>query len=171
MVVAYPRRVRRLLVCLVLGFLAGVAWERRQAGPRLRTLLDPRPGERLLAVGPGADALATARRVAPGGTLELVHDRRPALDHALQRAAAAGVDNVVATLADPRSMPFADASFDGAFVVDADDCVVRELHRVVRSGGRVVVPGQLVEPAVAQGFRLDRRSGSPLGYVARLARL
>ena len=115
--------------------------------PRLRAALEPRPGERLLEVGPGTGyyALPVAGWLAPGGTLEILDVQREMLDHTLRRAAEQGRDGIVATQADARSMPYDDASFDAAYLVTVlgeipdQDAALRELQRVVRPGGRVVV--------------------------------
>jgi ubiquinone/menaquinone biosynthesis C-methylase UbiE len=156
---------------------------------RLREILDPQPGERLLEVGPGTGyyALPVASWLAPGGTLEVLDVQREMLDHTLTRAAEQRVEGIVATEADAQSMPFSDASMDGAYLVTVlgeipdQEAALRALHRVVRPGGRVVVgelfgdphwvsPGALQRRAEAAGFRWDRRAGTPLGYFARLAR-
>ncbi|HEX2088106.1 MAG TPA: methyltransferase domain-containing protein [Solirubrobacteraceae bacterium] len=128
--------MRRLAILAALGIAGGALWWRRRAPLRAVRALDPRPGERVLVVGAGRHALAVARRVAPGGTLELVDPRREALDDVLRRAAEEGIEGVVATQADPLALPFADASVDAAAAVGEHDA--RELRRVVRPGGRVV---------------------------------
>jgi len=156
---------------------------------RLRAALAPRPGERLLEVGPGTGyyALPVAGWLAPGGTLEVLDVQREMLDHTLRRAAEARVDGIVATEADARTMPYGDATMDGAYLVTVlgeipdQEAALRELRRVVRPGGRVVVgelfgdphwvaPGTLRRRAEAVGLRFERRLGTPLGYFARFAR-
>jgi ubiquinone/menaquinone biosynthesis C-methylase UbiE len=200
--------VRRLALLAALGLAAAaLRWRRNPSAcpysqrfwvdaphplitrPRLRAVLDPRPGERLLEVGPGTGyyTLPVAGWVAPGGELELLDVQQDMLDHTLRRAEQEGVDNLVATLADAQRMPYEDGRFDGAFLVtvlgEIPDQVaaLRELRRVVRPGGRVVVgelfgdphwvaPGNLRKRAEAAGLRFESRAGSPLGYFARLAR-
>ena len=157
--------------------------------PRLRAALEPRAGERLLEVGPGTGyyALPVAGWLAPGGTLEVLDVQPEMLDHTLRRAAEQRVEGIVATQADARSMPYEDASMDGAYLVTVlgevpdQEAALRELRRVVRPGGRVVVgelfgdphwvsPHALRRRAEAAGLRFERRLGTPLGYFARLAR-
>jgi ubiquinone/menaquinone biosynthesis C-methylase UbiE len=200
--------MRRLLVLGLLGLVGAALWWRRNPSacpynqrfwveaphplitrPRLRAVLEPRPGERLLEVGPGTGyyALPVASWLAPGGTLEILDVQRAMLDHTLSRAAEQRIEGIVATEADARSMPYEDASMDGAYLVTVlgeipdQEAALRELHRVVRPGGRVVVgelfgdphwvsPGALQRRAEAAGFRWERRAGTPLGYFARLAR-
>ena len=103
-------------------------------------------------------------------------------------AAEQGIDGIVATLADATEMPYEDASMRRRLPrhrarrdprPGAPRCA--SSHRVVRPGGRVVVgelfgdphwvsPARLRERAERAGLRFERRSGSPLGYFARLAR-
>ena len=199
---------RRLAILITLGLAAAALWWRRNPSacpysqrfwveaphplitrPRLREILGPRPGERILEVGPGTGyyALPVAGWLAPGGTLEVLDVQREMLDHTLRRAAEQGIDGLVATEGDARSMPYADASFDGAYLVTVlgeipdQQAALRELHRIVRPGGRVVVgelfgdphwvsPAALRRRAEAAGLRFERRTGTPLGYFARFAR-
>ena len=148
--------MRRLVVLAALGAVAAALGWRRGAPARLRRVLAPRPGERILAVGEGTavHAPALAAALAPGGTLEILAAQRAPLDRALSRAVHRGVDGIAATQGDPRALPFADASFDGACLLGGrgDDGTLRELRRVVRPGGRVVVARPLARFArVAQG--------------------
>jgi ubiquinone/menaquinone biosynthesis C-methylase UbiE len=200
--------VRRAALLAALGIAAAALWWRRHPSacpdgqrfwveaphplitrPRLRAILEPRPGERLLEVGPGTGyyALPVAEWLAPGGTLELLDLQREMLDHTLTRAAKAGLEGIVATQADATRMPYEDAAMDGAYLVTVlgeipdQEAALSELRRVVRPGGRVVVgellgdphwvsPGALTRRAEAAGLRFERRSGTPLGYFARYAR-
>lgn len=111
------------------------------------------------------------------------------LDHTLRRAAAAGLDNLLATRADARELPFGDGTFDGAYLVavlgevppheggggeSGQEAALRELRRVVRPEGRIVVgelagdphvvlPRALSARAAAAGLRVERRVGPRLG--------
>jgi ubiquinone/menaquinone biosynthesis C-methylase UbiE len=200
--------MRRLAILAALGVAAAALWWRRNPSAcpysqrfwveaphplvtrsRLREVLEPQPGERILEVGPGTGyySLPVARWIAPGGTLELLDVQREMLDHTLRRAAEEGLEGIVATQGDARDMPYADGSFDAAFLVTVlgeipdQEAALRELRRVVRPGGRIVAgelfgdphwvsPGALRRRAEAAGLRFERRSGTPLGYFARLAR-
>ena len=83
---------------------------------RLRKALAPRPGERLLEVGPGTGyyALPMAEWLSPGGTLDVLDVQQEMLDHTLRRAREEGIANITATRADARELPYGDDSFDGA---------------------------------------------------------
>ena len=153
---------------------------------RLLELLSPEPGERILEIGPGTGyySLDVAPRL-DGGTLEIFDVQQEMLDHTVRKATEAGVDNIVPTLGDARTLPYGDASFDAAFLVTVlgevpdQDAALRELARVLKPGGRLVVGetfvgdphvvrfGTLCERAGLAGLAFERRLGSPLGYFAR----
>jgi SAM-dependent methyltransferase len=156
---------------------------------RLREALAPAPGEHVLEVGPGTGyyALDVADWIAPGGTLDVLDVQQEMLDHTLRRARERGVERIAATRGDARSLPYADASFDAAYLVTVlgeipdQDAALRELARVLRPGGRLVVgelfgdphwvrPSRLRERAERAGLAYERRLGSPLGYFARFRR-
>lgn len=156
---------------------------------RLLEVLAPSSGERILEVGPGSGyyTLAVAEAVAPGGQLALLDVQQEMLDHAGARAAEAGMTNVDARRGDAQHMPYDDATFDAAYLVTVlgeipdQGAALRELARVVKSGGRVVVgelfgdphwvrPGVLSRRAEAARFEPERRLGSPLAYFARFRR-
>jgi ubiquinone/menaquinone biosynthesis C-methylase UbiE len=155
---------------------------------RLREVLDPRPGERLLEIGPGTGyyTLEVAEAVAPGGRVEIFDIQEAMLDHTMRAAALRGVDNVAPARGDAAKLPYEDTSIDGAFLVTVlgeipdDAAALRELARVLKPGGRLVVgeivadphfvsPAVLRERAEAAGLRFERRSGPRLGYFARFS--
>ena len=155
---------------------------------RLREALEPRPGERMLEVGPGTGyyTLDVAEWIAPEGRLEIFDLQQEMLDHTLRRARERGIANVEASQGDARELPYPDASFDAAYLVTVlgeipdQEAALRELRRVLEPDGRLVVGellgdphyvvfGRLRERAAAAGLRFDRRVGGPLGYFARFA--
>jgi len=154
---------------------------------RLREALAPHPGETILELGPGTGyyTLAVARALAPDGTLHVLDVQQEMLDHTLRRAREAAVAGIVPRQGDARALPYADASFDAAFLVTVlgeipdQDRALAELRRVVRPGGRIVVGELFGDPhmvaaralgrrAQAAGLTLERRLGPPLGYFAVL---
>jgi len=156
--------------------------------PRLREALEPAPGQRILEVGPGTGyyALEVAGWVAPEGRLDVFDLQQEMLDHTLLRAEERGIGNVVAVQGDARELPYGDHEFDAAYLVTVlgeipdQEAALRELARVVRPGGCVVVGELLGDPhwvsssrlqarAERAGLRFEHRLGSPLGYFARFA--
>ena len=152
---------------------------------RLLEVLEPRPGERMLEVGPGTGyyTVAVAARLAPEGVLELLEVRQRYLDHTMARAAAAGLTNVVPNLGDGAALPYPDGAFDAAFLVTVlgeipdPDAALSDLRRVLKPTGRLVVGEALIDPdfctprwlvvhAAAAGLRAEHRIGTPLGYFA-----
>jgi len=149
--------------------------------------LDPEPGERLLEVGPGTGyyTLPVARRLEPGGRLDVLDVQQEMLDHTLRRAGEEGVGNVVPARADARELPYEDACFDGAYLVTVlgeipdQEAALRELGRVVRPGGRIVVGelfgdphmvthSALAERARATGLTVEAKLGGRLWHFTRL---
>lgn len=154
---------------------------------RLREILEPAPGERILEVGPGTGyyTLDLADWVGPDGEVEIFDIQQEMLDHTMARAREENRENVRPTRGDAESLPYDDDSFDAAVLVTVlgeipdQDAALRELERVLKAGGRLVT-GELVgdphfvslkslrgraEPA---GFTFERHVGPKLGYFARL---
>jgi len=141
----------------------------------------------VLEVGPGTGyyAIPAAGWIGPDGRLDVFDVQPEMLEHTMRRAAAAGLDNVHPTRGDARSLPYEDAAFDAAYLVTVlgeipdQEQALRELRRIVRPEGRVVVgelwgdphvvtAGRLRERAVAAGLRWERRVGPAVGYFAVL---
>jgi ubiquinone/menaquinone biosynthesis C-methylase UbiE len=153
---------------------------------RLHEALEPRPGERVLEVGPGTGyySLGVAQLLAPGGTLEILDLQPEMLDHTIRRARARGIANIAPTSGDAQSLPYADESLDAAYLnltlgeVPDQAAALRELARVLKREGRLVVGELFGDPhwvafatltarAETAGLTLERRLGGPLGYYAR----
>jgi ubiquinone/menaquinone biosynthesis C-methylase UbiE len=201
----------RLMGKLGLGGVAGVAgaalWWRRNPSAcpygqrfwvqaphplitraRLRRVLAPAPGERILEIGPGTGyySLPVAQWLAPHGTLELLDVQPEMLEHTLARARRAGLQNVHCTVGDAQAMPFAEGAFDAAYLtvvlgeIPDQEAALRELRRVLKPHGRLVVgellgdphwvsPKALLGRAQRAGLRFERQAGGPLGYFARFS--
>ena len=156
---------------------------------RLRDVLAPQPGERLLEVGPGTGyySLDVAEWISPGGRLDIFDLQQDMLDHTMRRARERALTNITATRGDARTLPYPDATFDAAYLVAVlgeipdQHAALAELARVLKPGGRLVVgelfgdphwvsPSKLQARGEQAGLVFERRLGSPLGYFARLGR-
>ncbi|MEA2403158.1 MAG: hypothetical protein QOK00_3561 [Thermoleophilaceae bacterium] len=154
---------------------------------RLREILEPQPGERLLEVGPGTGyyALPVAEWLEPGGRLDVLDVQQEMLDHTVERAGEQSIGNIVPTLADARSLPFGDDTFDAAYLITVlgeipdQGAALRELRRVVKPAGRIVVGELFGDPhmvshaalrnrAAASGLRVDHKLGGRLWHFTRL---
>ena len=156
---------------------------------RLRAILDPKPGERVLEVGPGTGyyTLDVAEWVGSEGGVDILDIQRDMLDHTMRRATERGIENITPTEADATAMPYEDGTFDAALLVTVlgevpdQDSAVHELARVLRPGGRLVVGELLGDPhyvtqralrlrAAGAGLSFERRVGTALGYFARFSK-
>jgi len=154
---------------------------------RLREILIPAPGERILEVGPGTGyySLPVAQWLGPDGLLEIFDLQQEMLDHTLGAAHRRGLSNVNATQGDAQNLPHADGSFDAAYLITVlgeipdQRRALAELRRVLKPTGRLVVGELLGDPhfvslsalrrrAEQTGMRFEWRSGSPVAYFAKL---
>jgi len=153
---------------------------------RLAEVLEAKRAERILEIGPGTGyyTLDVAESVGPGGEIEIFDLQQEMLDHTMRRAAKRGLTHITPTQGDARELSYADASFDAAHLttvlgeIPDQDAALRELARVLKPGGRLIVGELLGDPhyvrfdslrekAAAAGLGFERRSGNVLGYFAR----
>src|SRR5262245_56286183 len=180
------------VIALVAGTSARV-WSQRRPGPmphvgrwtllmprgplspaRLRAVLQPKNGERALEVGPGIGvySLPIAAALAPSGVLDVVDVQVEMLADVLRRARRVGVRNLVATHGDARQLPYPDATFDAAYLISVlgeipePSVALRELHRVLKPEGRLIVGEFLIDPDFTSVTRV-RELAASAGFVLR----
>jgi ubiquinone/menaquinone biosynthesis C-methylase UbiE len=152
----------------------------------LRRVLEPRPGERILEIGPGIGihALPVATALAPEGALDILDVQQEMLDDVMRRAERAGIVNVAPRLGSAAALPYPDGVFEGAYLIGVlgeipdGRAALRELRRVLKPGGRLVIGevffdsdfvrlGALAELATDAGFVFERKLGGWQNYLAR----
>jgi ubiquinone/menaquinone biosynthesis C-methylase UbiE len=163
---------------------------------RLREVLRPEPGERILEIGPGTGyyTLDIAEWLMPGsadpgggGLVEIFDLQQEFLDHVMRRAAERNLANVVPTQGDATALPYEDASIDAvvltAVLGEIPDPIaaLREIARVLKPSGRLVVGELFGDPhfttqaalkcqAAEAGLAYESHSGNWFAYFARLSR-
>ena len=139
----------------------------------------------MLEVGPGTGyySLHTARWLEPDGTLEVLDIQQEMLDHTMRRAHALGISNIIPARGDAQALTYPDGHFDAAYLVatlgeiPVKERTLRELRRVLKPGGRLVVGESQPDPhmvsfdelrmlADVAGLSYERRVGGRLGYFA-----
>ena len=150
---------------------------------RLRQVLRPEPGERLLEIGVGTGyySLDLAEWVGPDGRLELFDLQQKFLDHVMRAAGERGLANLVPTQGDATALPFEDASVDAVILtavlgeIPDTAAALREIRRVLKPGGRLVVGELFGDPHFTTLGSLKaagRRRGARLrGALRQLVRL
>lgn len=155
---------------------------------RLRSVLQPESGERVLEIGPGTGyyTLDMAEWLGPDGRVEIFDLQQKFLDHVSSRAAERGLQNVVPTQGDATALPYEDDSMDAvvltAVLGEIPDPVaaLREIRRVLAPTGRLIVGELFGDPhfttiaslerqAGEAGLAVESRSGNWFAYFARLS--
>ena len=154
---------------------------------RLRRVLRPDPGERLLEIGVGTGyySLDMAEWVGPAGKLELFDLQQKFLDHVMGAAGERGLANLIPTQGDATALPYEEASMDAvvltAVLGEIPDTAgtLREIRRVLKPSGRLVVGELFGDPhfttlaslrkqAGEAGLVYEEHSGNWFAYFARL---
>jgi len=202
-------RGRRLLGAATLATLGAALWWRKNPSAcpygqrfwveaphpiisreRLRSVLRPESGERILEIGPGTGyyTLDMAEWVGPEGRVEIFDLQQEFLDHTASRAAERGLANVLPTQGDATSLPYEEASMDAvvltAVLGEIPDPVaaLRQIQRVLKPNGRLVVGELFGDPhfttraalkreAAEAGLVWREHSGNWFGYFALLKHL
>ena len=201
-----PGRGSRLAALAMAAMLGGVAlWWRRHPSAcpysqrfwlepphplitrgRLRAILEPRPGERILEIGPGTGyyTLPLAQWIGPDGRLDILDIQQEMLDAAMRRAGETGLENITPTCADAQHLPYPDATFDAVVLVTTlgevpdQGTAWREMARVLKPAGRAVngelfgdphwvSPKAAKQRATGAGLVRHRQLGSAAGYFGR----
>lgn len=203
-IAARPRGAAVSAVLALAMDVAGRAWARRSPVPmpyfmrwvlrvprgphspaRVKRLLQPRSGERILEVGPGVGvhAIPIAAALQPDGILDVLDSQQPMLDELTRNAARRGLGNIVPRRGDAQRLPYPDAHFDAAYLVSVlgeipdARAALGELRRVLKPGARLLVGEVFLDPdfislpalralATEAGFRLERTAGSRFFYTA-----
>jgi ubiquinone/menaquinone biosynthesis C-methylase UbiE len=156
---------------------------------RLRAVLRPEPGERLLEIGVGTGyySLDLAEWVAPDGALELFDLQQEFLDHVMRLAPERGLENLVPTQGDATALPYGDASIDAVVLtavlgeIPDTAAALREIRRVLKPGGHLIVGELFGDPhfttlnslkaqSADAGLEYEEHSGNWFAYFARLGR-
>jgi ubiquinone/menaquinone biosynthesis C-methylase UbiE len=199
-------RPRTLIGAAALGTLAAALWWRKNPSAcpygqrfwveaphpiitreRLRAVLRPEPGERLLEIGVGTGYYShdLAEWVGPEGTLELFDLQQEFLDHVMRGATERGATNLVPTQGDATALPYEDDSVDAVVLtavlgeIPDTAAALREIRRVLKPGGRLVVGELFGDPhfttlaslkrqGAETGLAYQEHSGNWLGFFARL---
>jgi SAM-dependent methyltransferase len=151
----------------------------------LKRILQPRPGERILEVGPGVGihAIPVAFSLLPNGILDVLVVQQEMLDELKRRAAKAGVTNIVSAQGDAQKLPYPDRIFDAAYLIgvlgEVPDgaAALGELRRVLKPAGRLIIGEVFVDPdyislptlkekARDVGFIFVEKAGPGIVYLA-----
>lgn len=199
-------RARKLLGAAALATLGAALWWRKNPSAcpygqrfwveaphpiitrdRLRSVLRPEPGERILEIGVGVGyyTLDMAEWVGPEGTIEIFDLQQKFLDHVGKRASERGLANINPTQGDATALPYEADSMDAAVLTavlgEIPDPVaaLRQVQRVLKPSGRLIVGELFGDPhfttqsalkrqAAEAGLDWESRSGNWFGYFGRL---
>ena len=168
-------------------FLADIIdnpWRRRLQPPDETAVRHGiQPGMTVLDIGPGNGTytIAAAHRVGPAGKVFAIDIEPRMIDRVRQNAAAAGVENIDARVADVYDMPFDDELFDVITMIAVigeipePDRALAECYRVLKSSGTLAISEMLPDPdskrpstlrreVEAAGFQFKEKVGNLIIY-------
>ena len=153
---------------------------------RLRAVLVPQRGDRVLEIGPGTGyyTFEMADWVGPEGRVEIFDVQQEFLDHVMRGSGERA--NIVPTQGDATELPYEDGSMDAVVLtavlgeIPDPGAALQEIRRVLRPGGRLVVGelfgdphfttlGSLRRQSGEAGLSYQNHSGNWFAYFARLA--
>ncbi len=172
------------------SFLFGSSFRMLYRNPaRVLDFLAPQRGGTVIDVGCGTGVftIEAAHRVGPIGKVHALDVQPVMIERLRERLLATDLQNVEAHTESATCLPFANASIDHALMISvlpivADRGVaLREMFRVLRPGGTLVIGEELMEPdyvravtiqrwAENTGFKLVRTEGWAIEYLLKFTR-
>lgn len=152
---------------------------------RLKKILEPQPGERILEIGPGIGihALSVAAMLQPNGILEVLDIQQEMLEDLKKRALKLGIKNIIATLGDAQRLPYTDQVFDAVYMITVfgeipdQNALLSDVWRVLKPRGRLLIAEAAGDPDFIslstlknrvknEDFVFDRVTGLNFSYFA-----
>ena len=135
-----------------------------------------------VGAGPGHITAEVARALGPEGQLTAIDAQPQMVARLAAKLRRQSVESVHVQAADPRDLPFANETFDMAYLVTVLGAIadrgraLRELRRVLKPNGRLAIIESVADPdymvmievvgwAQAVGFELVEQKGSGLLYT------
>lgn len=148
---------------VLLDRLPSGMWESFTGAGNPQAFVDAKPGETVLDLGCGAglDLYLYSQKVGPTGRLYGLDLAQPMLDKARSNLTVLGVNNVEWLHAPADAIPLSDNSVDlvtanGIYNLSPDkDAVMREVARVLKSGGRTIFAEIVLKSELPQEVRRE----------------